>query len=67
MQHYATHVEITKYHLKGNLEGTKTTEKMGFVNWNNACEWAGGVTVSIDCPYVVLEMRDINTAVIENF
>ena len=62
-----TQVEITKYHLKGNLEGMNTTEKMGFVNWEDACKWAGGVTMSTACPYVVLKMRDINTGVIENF
>ena len=67
MQHYATQVGITKDRLKGNLEGRKTTEKMGCVNWNKACEWAGGGTGCIDWPYVVLEMRDINTGVIENF
>ena len=62
-----TQVEITKYHLNGNLEGMNTTEKMGFVNWENACKWAGGVTMSVECPYVVLELRDINTSAVENF
>jgi hypothetical protein len=63
----STQVEIVKYHLKGNLEGMNTTEKMGFVNWEDACKWAGGVTMSVGCPYVVLEMRDINTGSVENF
>ena len=63
----STQVEITKYHLNGNLEGMNTTEKMGFVNWENACKWAGGVTMSVECPYVVLEMRDINTGTVANF
>jgi hypothetical protein len=63
----STQVEITKYHLNGNLEGMNTTEKMGFVNWENACKWAGGVTMSVECPYVVLELRDINTSAVENF
>jgi len=67
MQHYSTQVEITKYHLKGTFEGMKTTEKMGFVNWNDACTWAGLVTQHFDVPYVVLEMRDINTGAVENF
>jgi hypothetical protein len=64
---YHTHVEITKYHLKGNLEGSKTTETMDFVNWEYACRWASAVTMSLECPYVVLEMRDINTGAVENF
>ena len=67
MQHYPTQVEITKYHLKGTLEGMQTTEKMGFVNWDDACKWAGGVTMNLKCPYVVLEMRDINTGAVQNF
>ena len=64
---YHTQVEITKYHLKGNLEGSKTSETMDFVDWDDACRWAGGVTMNLDCPYVVLEMRDINTSAVENF
>jgi len=67
MQLYRTYVEITKYHLKGNLEGSKTTETMDFVNWEDACRWAGGVTMNLECPYVVLEMRDIYTGAVENF
>jgi hypothetical protein len=63
----STQVEITKYHLNGNLEGMNTTEKMGFVNWEDACKWAGSVTMSVECPYVVLEMRDINTGTVANF
>jgi len=64
---YHTHVEITKYHLKGNLAGQRTTENMDFVNWDDACKWAGGVTMNLECPYVVLEMRDINTGAVQNF
>lgn len=67
MHNYAAHVEITKYHLNGYFEGTKTTEKMHFVNWDDACKWAGGVTLSVKCPYVVLEMRDVNTGAVANF
>ena len=63
----STQVEIVKYQLKGNLEGMNTTEKMGFVNWEDACKWAGSVTMSVECPYVVLEMRDINTGTVANF
>ena len=63
----STQVEITKYHINGNLEGMNTTEKMGFVNWEDACKWAGSVTMSVECPYVVLEMRDINTGTVANF
>jgi hypothetical protein len=64
---YHTHVEITKYHLKGILAGQHTTDNMDFVDWHDACKWAGGVTMNLECPYVVLEMRDINTGVVQNF
>jgi hypothetical protein len=33
---------------------------MTFVNWDDACDWAGKVTMSTKVPYVILEMRGPN-------
>jgi hypothetical protein len=60
-------VQLTKYHLKGLLEGQRTQETMRFVDWDRACEWAGSVTENTECPYVVLEMRNTQTDQVECF
>jgi len=66
-EYYPTRVEFTKYFLSGTLEGMTVTERMGFITWDDACKWAGGVTMSVKCDYVVLEMRDLQTGVTEKF
>ena len=53
-------VTFDKYHLGGIAEGLTTTERMNFVDWEDACDWAGSVTMSTKVPYVVLEMRGPN-------
>jgi|TARA_B110000240_G_scaffold98474_1_gene111522 hypothetical protein len=53
-------VELSKYHLKGLLEGTTTVESMRFPSWKTACEWAGGVTMNTAVSYVVLGMSGEN-------
>tara|TARA_S200002703_G_scaffold158058_1_gene167435 strand:+ start:283 stop:459 length:177 start_codon:yes stop_codon:yes gene_type:complete len=58
---------MKKYHLKGTLSGLTTTEKMGFMTWKDATTWAGSVTTSTKIPYVVLEMRNLETQEIETF
>jgi hypothetical protein len=50
-------VSFDKYHLRGIAEGLTTTETMNFVDWNDACDWAGRVTMNPSVPYVILEMR----------
>ena len=50
-------VEYEKYGLKGIIEGLTITEKMHFVDWEDACDWAGKVTMTPGVPYVILEMR----------
>jgi len=64
---YPCQVELVKYHLGGMKEGMHTCEKMGFLNWNDACTWAGSVTQSPKVSYVVLEMRNVKTGEIEKF
>ena len=64
---YPCRVEFTKYFLSGTLEGMTITERMGFVSWDDACKWAGGATMNVACPYVVLEMTDLQTGVTEKF
>jgi len=51
-------VAMTKYHTSGLLEGLETQETMKFVDWKDACDWAGKVTMNLNCPYVVLELRN---------
>jgi len=53
-------VELSKYHLKGLLEGTTTVESMRFPSWKTACAWAGLVTMNTCVPYVVLGMSGEN-------
>lgn len=64
---YPCQTEMKKYHLKGTLSGLTTTEKMGFMTWKDATTWAGSVTTSTKVPYVVLEMRNLETQEIETF
>ena len=64
---YPCQVEMVKYHLGGMKEGMHTCEQMGFLNWNDACTWAGSVTQSPSVGYVVLEMRDLSTGEMEKF
>jgi len=58
---------MVKYHLDGMKAGMHTVEKMGFMNWNDACTWAGSVTQSHKVDYVVLEMQNLETKEIEKF
>jgi len=68
MSGYPLEVIITKYHLKGTLEGMTTSgERMGFLSWEDACEWASSVTKSPKVPYVVLEMINTETKTVEYF
>jgi hypothetical protein len=60
-------VEFQKYVLSGIAEGLTITEKMKFVNWNDACDWAGKVTMNVKCPFVILEMKNLETGEVENF
>ena len=53
-------VEFDKYGLSGIIEGLTITEKMNFVSWEDACDWAGKVTMNVNVPYVILEMRGPN-------
>jgi len=64
---YPCQVEMVKYHLEGMKEGMHTKENMGFMNWGDACTWAGSVTQSHKVSYVVLEMRDLKTNELEKF
>ena len=49
-----------KYVLSGIAEGLTITETMNFVGWEDACDWAGKVTMNVNVPYVILEMRGPN-------
>ena len=60
-------VEFQKYVLSGIAEGLTITEKMKFVDWSDACDWAGRATLNVDCPFVILEMRNPVTGEVENF
>lgn len=64
---YPCQVEFDKYLLSGILEGITVTEKMGFMSWDDACDWAGTVTMSLKTNFVILEMRNLLTGQKENF
>lgn len=64
---YPCQVEMVKYHLDGMKEGMATKENMGFMSWDDACTWAGSVTMSHKVPYVVLELRNLLTNQLEKF
>ena len=53
-------VTFDKYVLSGIAEGLPITETMNFVDWEDACDWAGKVTMNVNVPYVILEMRGPN-------
>ena len=53
-------VTFDKYHLDGIAEGLTITESMNFVDWDDACDWAGKVTMNVKVPFVILEMRGPN-------
>lgn len=53
-------VEYDKYVLEGIAEGLTITETMNFVDWDDACNWAGKCTMSTKVPFVILEMRGPN-------
>ncbi len=67
ISNYPCQVELTKYFLSGLLEGMKVTEKMGFMSWDDACNWSGKATMNIKCNYVVLELVNLKTGEKENF
>ena len=52
-------VEYEKYGLSGIIEGLTLTEKMHFVSWDDACDWAGKVTMSTKVP--LRHLRDART------
>jgi hypothetical protein len=54
-------VEFEKFLLAPLVAaGVTVTETMRFVNWDDACDWAGKCTMSTKVPFVVLEMRGPN-------
>jgi hypothetical protein len=60
-------VEYDKYVLSGIAEGLTVTERMHFVDWSDACDWAGRSTLNTECPFVILEMRNPVTGEMEKF
>jgi len=61
------HVEFDKYYIKGENEGKTITQKTIFPNWDDACNCAGFNTMDMNCSFVVLEARNLNTGEMENF
>jgi hypothetical protein len=53
-------VSFRKVFVQGLLGGMEFDETMRFVDWDAACQWAGGVTMNFSCDYVVTEMRGPN-------
>ena len=64
---YPVKTSMTKYHLSGLLEGSRTQETMGFTSWEEASNWAGKATMNLECSYVVLELVNLATGEKEHF
>jgi hypothetical protein len=58
---------MIKYMLGGLLEGMHINDSMGFLSWEDACDWAAKCTMNVSCDFVVLEMRDSQTGEVEKF
>lgn len=58
---YPCQVTMKKFFVSGFLKGFSTNDKMGFVNWRDACKWARAVTSNSDCDFIILEMTDTAT------
>ena len=67
LEAYPVKTSMTKYHLSGLLEGSRTQETMGFTSWEEACNWAGKATMNLECSYVVLELVNLATGEKEHF
>lgn len=51
-------VEFDKFLLSPLVgAGLTVTEKMRFLNWEDACDWAGKCTRSKKVPFVILKMH----------
>lgn len=64
---YECQVTMKKYFVAGLLEGLTVDDKMGFLSWDDACQYAGDVTLNEKCNFVVLEMTNIGTGEVANF
>jgi len=53
-------VSFRKVFVQGLLGGLEIDETMRFVNWDAACQWAGGATMNLNCDYVITEMHGPN-------
>jgi len=51
----------------GILQGLTFDEKMNFVDWSDACDWASKVTASAKVPFNILEMHNPLTGEMETF
>ena len=60
-------VEFKKHMTTGILQGLTFDEKMNFVNWSDACDWASKVTASAKVPFTILEMHNPLTGEMETF
>jgi len=60
-------VQYNKFMLGGHFDGKTITESMHFANWDKACNWAGKATMSLDCPFVILDMTNLTTGEKEHF
>lgn len=64
---YPCQVAFKRLFVQGNLRGIVHDDYMGFMSWDDACEWAAKVTESRSVNYIVTEMTDIGTGKKETF
>jgi|TARA_R110001606_G_scaffold90835_2_gene203007 hypothetical protein len=60
-------VEFDKYVTSGIAEGLTVTEKMHFVDWADATDWAYSVNKNATAPFTILEMRNPANSMIVDF
>lgn len=54
-------VEFDKEIHKGICTGLVVTERMNFVDWNDALRWARQVNARSNSPFVIIEVRNLST------
>jgi hypothetical protein len=60
IDNYPTRIEFDAVFVRGHLKGTSITQKMGFMSWDDAVDWAQRASVNKQCQYRVTQIRDLD-------
>lgn len=61
LSHYPCQVLFEKHFERGHFHGLVLKETMGFMNMDDAVDWAKAVSKSNGCEYFVPWVEDLNT------